>query len=178
MKGNSREEKIEEIVVEALDGLHVDDELAAQIKARLRESHNEESASEVKETKRLQNELARKTKHLGLVYDDRLRDVITVELYKAKRDEIQADIDRIQADLAKLKAHNVKYMDEGITILELLKGIKDVYVAQDAEGKAQTLDVILDKIVLRGKEAHVVWKQPFSYLFDLNRVIQKSGWGE
>lgn len=177
-KGHYREEKIEELVLEALDGLHVDDELAAKIKARLRDSHSEQSTNEAKETRRLQNELARRTRHLQLIYDDRLKEVITVDFYKTKRDEIQADIDRIQTDLAKLKAHNRKYMEEGATIIELLKGVKDAYAAHDAKGKAGILDAILDKIVLRGKDAFVVFREPFSYLFDLNRVIQKSNWGE
>lgn len=173
-----REEKIEEIVVEALGGLCVDEELADAIKARLRSAHAEQTAGEEREARRLQKELARRKKHLGLVYDDRLREVISVDLYKAKSGEIQTEIDRIEADLRTLGTRNLGYKEEGSTILELLRGVKDAYLAQDQEGKAKILDVVLDKIVLRGNQTFVQWREPFQRLFDLNRVIQKSSWGE
>lgn len=101
-----------------------------------------------------------------------------VDLYKAKSQEVQVEIDRLKADLRTLGTRNLGYKEEGSTILELLRGVKDAYVAQDPEGKAKILDVVLDKIVLRGNQTFVQWREPFQRLFDLNRVIQRSSWGE
>jgi hypothetical protein len=141
----------------------------------LKQSHAQQQTSDKKELQRLQSELTRKTNHLDLLYDDRLDGTITKEQYLEKQEAIQLDLRNIKADIEKLGRVNSKYRDEGSTIIDLLGGFKEIYLAADLEGKAKILSAVVDRAVLRGGELHVFWKQPFDILFTLGEGVRKSG---
>jgi hypothetical protein len=53
-----------------------------------------------------------------------------------------------------------------------------VYTAQDYEGKAAILKVILKSVTLRGEEADFVWHEPFDIMFSIGElVISRKRWG-
>jgi hypothetical protein len=54
-----------------------------------------------------------------------------------------------------------------------------VYTAQDYEGKAAILKVILKSVTLRGEEADFVWHEPFDIMFSIGElVLSRKRWGE
>jgi hypothetical protein len=63
-------------------------------------------------------------------------------------------------------------------VIELLKGVKEVYSKADQHGKQKFLDVLVKEIFLK-KEPVVVWQEPFDTLFALGEVFREKGiWGE
>jgi len=133
----------------------------------------------------VQSRLTQRTNHLNLVYEDRLNGVITVEQYKEKRDEIQNEIYHIEEQIKGLGNENVGFKDQGVMILDLIKGVRDTYRKQDLKGKSEILNIVLDKCLLND-EPFFQWKEPFRTLFEINEilkqeqkgVIQLKQWGE
>ncbi|MGA2532714.1 MAG: hypothetical protein ABSG19_06710 [Candidatus Aminicenantales bacterium] len=82
-----------------------------------------------------------------------------------------------EADIEKLGRINRKYKEEGSTVIDLLRGFKEIYQAADLEGKAAILGAVVDRATLRGDDLHVSWKQPFDILFTLGEgVLRNTKW--
>ena len=82
------------------------------------------------------------------------------------------------ADLDRLGRINVKFREQGSLIIELLRGVKEVYSKADQRGKQKFLEVMVKEIVLQ-KDPVVVWQEPFDMLFILGEVFKEKGiWGE
>ena len=172
------EKEIEQFVDGEIGKLYVNDLIAEKVKERLKHAAVREDAAEVKELQRLQSEFSRKTKHLKLSYQDRLDEKITLSQYEEVTAEVQADLDRISADLDRLGRHNVKFREQGSLVIELLRGVKEVYSKADPHGKQKFLEVLVKEIVLQ-KDPVVVWQEPFDMLFTLGEVFREKGiWGE
>ena len=54
-------------------------------------------------------------------------------------------------------------------VIELMAGFKKVYEAADLEGKIRALNVVLDKVTLKGDETWFSWAPPFDQLFFINQ---------
>ncbi len=172
------EKEIEQFVDGEIGKLYVNDLIAAKVKERLKHAAVREDTAEAKELQRLQSEFTRKTKHLKLSYRDRLDEKISMEQYEEVQAEVQADLDQISADLDRLGRHNVKFREQGSLVIELLKGVKEVYSKADQHGKQKFLEVLVKEIILK-KEPVVVWQEPFDTLFALGEVFREKGiWGE
>lgn len=172
------EKEIEQFVDGEIGKLYVNDFIAAEVKERLKRAAVKEDVAEVKELQRLQSEFTRLNKHLRLSYKDRLDEKISIEHYEEIVAETQADLDRISGDLDRLGRHNVKFREQGSLVIELLKGVKEVYSKADQHGKQKFLEVLVKEIVLK-KEPVVVWQEPFDTLFALGEVFREKGiWGE
>jgi site-specific DNA recombinase len=175
--GNFREEKIDAMFAEEMGRLYVDGAIAAKIKARLGELHVEHERGDRKELRRLQAEYTRKTNHLDLVYQDRLDGTISKDDYLRRKVVIEQELRTVQADIEKLGRINRRYKEEGIAIIDLLRGFKRTYQAADSEGKIAILSATVDRAVLRGNELHVFWKQPFETLAILGEGVRtKRSW--
>ncbi|MGD1010562.1 MAG: recombinase family protein [Candidatus Aminicenantales bacterium] len=172
------EAEIGRLIEDAMGKFYVDDFIAEKVRERLKTAHVEEEAFERKESRRLLSEQTRKKNHLDLLYQDRLDGTITKEEYMEKAAAIKAELDRIQLDMAKLNTRNFHYKEQGSQVLELLKGMKDVYHNADLKGKEKILEVMLDHITLRD-EPFFYWQPPFDTLFDLGELfLTKKEWGE
>jgi len=63
-------------------------------------------------------------------------------------------------------------------VIELLRGVKEVYSKADQHAKQKFLEVLVKEIVLQ-KDPVVVWQEPFDTLFALGEVFrEKNKWGE
>jgi len=187
-QGTYPEVEIDNLFAEALGDFYMDAQLAEKIKEHLRETHAESTATEKRELKRLFARQTERNRHLDLLYEDRLNEIITVERYKEKQTEIQNELKQIQEEISKLGKHNAKYREEGSTILELLNGFKKTYLSQDLKGKAQLLSILLERCEIMGSKStnhtgsvidksgtKFLWRQPFNTLFLIGQMSKKPG---
>jgi site-specific DNA recombinase len=173
------EGQIDKMLIDAIGKLYVNDDIAARIREHLRESHTVESAASRRELKRLQARYTERTNHLGLIYEDRLAKIISVDDYTRQRTKIEGELSDIRDQIERLTEHNLDYQHQGSEILELLKGFRDTYVRQGYEGKARILGVMMNRVVLYGKEADFIWHEPFGTLFSIGELVLRSEkWGE
>ncbi len=57
--------------------------------------------------------------------------------------------------------------------------MKQTYANQDLRGKARILQILLDRVIMKGEEANFVWLPPFGTLFNMGElVIRNNRWGE
>jgi site-specific DNA recombinase len=173
--GNFREEKIDAMFAEAMGTLYIDKDIADKIKARLKELHLENEKGDRKELRRLQAEYTRKTNHLELLYGDRLDQTITKDEYLKRKTVIDQELRAVQADIEKLSRVNAKYKEEGIAIIDLLRGFKKTYQAADKEGKVAILSAMVDRATLRANDMFVQWREPFQTLFILGEGVRTKG---
>lgn len=169
---NFRQEKIDEMISEALGELYVSPEIEEQIREQLAESHTEQKTFEKRQLSKLQADYTRRKHHLDILYEDRLNGILTGEQYKEKQTSIQAELSRIQSDIDRLGKTNLRYKEEGSTILELLKGFKQTYLKQDYQNKAKILACVLNRVILGPDGPVFLWKQPFQTLFDINAILK------
>jgi len=182
-----REETIDRLITEAVGSLYVNDVLAARLREHLRTAHDRSEAPRLRELRRLQAAETRLTHKLGLLYDYRLNEDITVDEYRAKRSRIAEELASVRQRIADLGETNAAAEEEGSTILELLKGFRETYVRADTEGKARILNVVLDHVELKGKDgaaSRFVFRPPFNLLFEVGEHVRKASgskvgeWGE
>jgi len=170
-------ERIDAMLTEAIGKLYVDDKIAARIKASLCVSHDVDDAECRRELRRLQTEQRRLTRHLDLIYTDRLDERITPDEYSAHRVRTSDALADVTRRMDGLTERNVDYQEQGSMILELLKGFRETYIGQDHEGKARILAVVLARVTLRGDESDFVWHPPFDVLFSIGELVLKGeGW--
>ncbi len=169
-----RQEEIDRMFAENLGQLYIDRPIAEKIREGLKRSHALQQTSDKRELQRLRSEETRRTNHLDLLYQDRLDGTITKEQYKEKQAAIQQELRNVKADIEKLSCYNSKYKEEGSTIIELIKGFKETYLAADLEGKAEILNAVVDRATLRNGDLFVTWKPPFDTLFILGGGVLKT----
>lgn len=168
-----REEKIDEAIEAEIGKLYVNDFMVEQIRDRLHRMSTEEDAFEARELRRLETEKARRTKHLKLMYHDRLDDKITIEAYQEIHAETQAELDRIAAAIKHLGHRNLKAKEQGVQILSILRGVKEVYHQVDLPGRRKLLEVMLAEVRLQ-KDPSFAWQYPFSALFALGEYFREN----
>jgi hypothetical protein len=168
-----REEKIDEVIEAEIGKLYVNDFMVEQIRGRLHRMSTEEDAFEARELRRLEAERSRLTKHFKLMYRDRLDEKITIEEYQQVHAETQVELDRIAAATKRLGHRNLKAKEQGVQILSILRGVKEVYHQVDLPGRRKLLEVMLDEVRLQ-KDPSFAWQYPFSALFALGEYFRKN----
>lgn len=178
------EEKIDKILSAAIGNLYIDESLAVGVRKHIIGFKNQD---ELKLSTRLANLLQKKDRLsllLRKAWESLAEELISRDEYKKYRNDYQSEIAGIEAETERLSKRNLVFKDEGIIVLDIIKGLKDTYSKQDPKGKAQILNIILDQVIMKGDEAQFCWRPPFDTLFDMGElaskgelVIRKSKWG-
>jgi len=163
------QEEIEGLIGEALGDITINKAMAGEMRKRLKSSHVEHSSTEVREVSRLQAEQSRQTKRINVMQDRLFDGTITNDEYKNRKAEAVAMIASLQLEIDRLRQVNLDYKEQGAQVIELMAGFKKVYEAADLDGKVRILNVVLDKVILKGDETWFNWNPPFDQLFFINQ---------
>ena len=163
------QEEIDDLITEALGEVTINKEMAEEMRKRLKASHAEHSNTEGRELSRLQAEQSRQDRRINVMQDTLFDGTITKEEYKKKKAEAVALIASLQAEIDRLRQVNLDYKAQGAQVIELMAGFKKVYEAADLDGKVRILNVVLDKVILKGDSTWFSWAPPFDQLFFINQ---------
>jgi len=157
----------------ALGNIFINDELAAKVREQLKESNMRQSSDEATEIERLQREQTKWEHRLDQMQYCLFDGTITKEEYMSKKKEAVAVIARTQADIDNLRRFNLRYKEQGVEIIDLIKGFKKIYEEADLDGKVRILDIVLDKVILKAdlEESFFKWKPGFDLLFGAQSFI-------
>ena len=169
---------VDRMIAEALGEVTINKEMAAEMRQRLKASHAEHSSGEARELHRLQAEQSRQTNRIDVMQDNLFDGTITKAEYTKKKGEAVAMIASLQAEIDRLRQVNLDYKAQGAQVIELMTGFKKVYEAADLDGKVRILNVVLDKVILKGDNTWFAWSPPFDTLFTLGSFINQEGKGE
>jgi hypothetical protein len=161
------------LIADALSRFHISDKTKESIRVALLESHEEEAELTKAELQKLQGEFAQNESWLHKLYDDRLKAIVTEDFFKLKYNAIQQRQQEIQAEIEKLKQINEDYMEETLTILELMQGMRNQWIRANLEQKAKIAKILILELQLDDVSCSIEWNIPFDLLYDLENV--KSG---
>jgi DNA invertase Pin-like site-specific DNA recombinase len=172
-----REEAIDALITNELSELYLDDTIIKRTQAALHDSHNHVDEEFRQQRTRLEREQAAHESALSRLIDLEIDGLLSKTDYIAKKAKLQNELTAIQSELKKLGHTNSKFLEQGLNLLDLLKGFKDTYLQASPEAKERLLRVVLDRILLKD-EPVFIWRSPFDLLFSIPKVIRNSGKGE
>jgi hypothetical protein len=163
------QEQVEHMIGEAIGDITINKTMAAEMRKRLKSSHAEHSSTEVCEVSRLQAEQSRQKHRIDVMQDNLFDGTISKDEYKKKKAEAVAMIASLQLEIDRLRQVNLDYKEQGAQVIELMAGFKKVFEAADLDGKVRILNVVLDKVILKGDETWFNWNPPFDQLLFINQ---------
>lgn len=101
---------------------------------------------------------------LNKLYLDKLDGNITQEFWLEKHTQWNRELESIQGNLIGHEKSSVKYLEEGIKILELCTNAYSLYSLREPEEKVKMLKILLSNCTLKGGKVSYTYKEPFDIL--------------
>lgn len=178
-QGYFREDKLMKMVEDQINDLYVDKALVGLIRRELAKDQLKQDAYEKKELQRLEVRRAKIQNILRVALELKADEKITTEEFDAEAQRYRAEKAGLDMAVERLKTTNVQATKETVNLIKLMTGFKDVYCSQPLKVKAEVLKVMVKGGRVKNGELFINWVEPFSYLFEMNELFQKSGvWGE
>lgn len=159
-----REEKLAEVLGDAVRGIQIDNKTLEWIKEALRESHKDEREFHDKAVSNLQVQYKKLQGRIDRSYDDKVDGKISEDFWREKTGSWK---DKQEKLLVRIKAHkgaDTAYLEEGVQILELANRAYSLYLTQSAKEKARLLRAILSNCTLENGTPRFTYRKPFDIL--------------
>jgi site-specific DNA recombinase len=101
---------------------------------------------------------------LDKLYEDKVDGVVSVEFFKRKSAEWDAEQTRILRAIDEHHAANHSYINEGVKLLELAKRAYSLYEKQKADEKRKLLNFVCSNSIWREGRLRVNFRQPFDVI--------------
>ncbi len=138
-----REESLVDQFADALQELHLNDDVMEFLTKALQQSHQDEKRFHEEALTRLSAEHALFQNRLDQMYVDKLDGKIGESFYERKASEWRAEQDRIMEAIQRHRSADRSYLDTGINLLRLASGAHDQFVSQGSEEKRKLLQLIV-----------------------------------
>ncbi|HWR34391.1 MAG TPA: recombinase family protein [Clostridia bacterium] len=157
-----KEEMLEAAYVEAIGRITLPSEFVDWALSVIRENAEEDRRFHLEAAARLDKELVQIQKRLNTMYQDRLSNRISPEMY----DELAASVNREEARLQReIKEHRsdspASYVAESAQVLELAAKARKLFEMQTPRNKRQLLNVVLSNSTWKDGKLSVDYRQPF-----------------
>ena len=159
-----REEKLAEMMGEAIKALEMDDEVYEVMRDALEESQTERKRFVQEQTLRLQGRYQTLQNAIDTAYEDRLRDVIDEQLFKRKSKAWREEMQEIEIELESLRKATESYHDEGLKLIELAQVAHGQYLAANPTKQAKMLKTVVSNLVFDGTSIAATYRKPFDVL--------------
>ncbi len=124
----------------------------------------------------LNKEQGKLQKRRSNLYDKLLDNDIDNDMFKDKEQEIKERLATINYELEQINTSGNNAIRHAKKLLELCKGLYDVYLSVDDKKKAQLLRIIGSNYSLVGTTVSVTYNKPFNFLVNLPDSIIKLRW--
>ncbi len=175
LKTAYREKDIDKVFQENIGDLYVDGEIADKIREELRSGHIRQSLEVKTNLRRLNAEETKNTNKINVLMDGHLEGKIPTEEILEWKVKLEARNQRINEEKRELDKRNFAYVEQGLTVLQLLKGFRETYAKAPLEDKARVLDAVLEKCIIGGEEPIFIFKVPFNFLVQINKIRKTEG---
>ena len=155
--------------------LYFDRALIGLVRRELVKGQLDRDEAEARELRRLETRRAKVDGILHAAIELRAEGKITAEECDAEIRRYRAEKAALDAAVDGLRTTNVQCAKEAVSLLKLMSNFRETYAAQPLEVKAEILKVVVRGGIVKGGRLQLTWEEPFSYLFDMSRVIKKSG---
>ena len=163
----AKEKDLETKIIEVFNNLQIKNtRLADWINKALKESHKEEIDYHNNIINDLNSRSATIQKRLDRLYDDKLDEIITDDMYKRKFQQYTEEKDHIIKSLSDHSQANSKYLEMGVNIYELSQRASELYLKANAQEKRQLINHVLEKITLDNGHLSFNYTKSFSILLN------------
>jgi DNA invertase Pin-like site-specific DNA recombinase len=172
LKTAYREKDIDAVFQKNVSGLYVDPEIADKIREELRSGHIKQSLAVKTDLRRLNSEKTKNTNKLNTLMEEHLEKKITIEEMREWEPKLKERNQRIDEEIRELDKRNFAYVEQGLTVLQLLKNFDDTYARANLEDKSRILDAVLQTCIVGGEEPIFNFRPPFNFLFTISQIMK------
>ena len=159
-----REDRLEALLGELVQRVHIDDESIEWIVATLKESHRDEKAYHEEQTSRLRGEVRKLQDRLSAAYEDKLDGSISEEFWQRKSHEWRSRQLELQRGVEAHQMADGLYLDAGVKILRLSQQMYSLWLSQPQNEKRRLLDILLLNCTFDGENLGPIYEKPFCWL--------------
>ncbi len=159
-----REDRLEALLGELVQRIHIDDETIEWVVAALKESHRDEKAYHDEQITRLQAEIKKLQDRTDIAYEDKLDGKISEEYWERKSRQWRSRQFELRRSVEQHEKASQVYFEEGTTLLKLAQRAYDLWLAQSQIEKRRLLDVLLLNCTFDGEKLVATYKRPFCWL--------------
>jgi hypothetical protein len=138
-----REEELVRQFGEILKQIRIPHELAGKLATVLRESQADKEKFVRTSMLRLQQQQMLLRSKLDRVYEDRLSDAISDELWTTKSAELQEELRRVRTEMERHEGASQAYETAGLQILELAQSAYSSYVTKNPREQARLVKIVV-----------------------------------
>ncbi len=144
---------------------------ADAIRANIKANHAQEIEYKEDTLKALNARYMQLQGRLDMLYNDRLDQKITTDIWEKKQAEVNAEQQEIQEQILKIKNIETKYFEIWLNILDLSQRALEIYKKRSPEERRLLLSHIFSNLMLKDKKVLPLLKKPIEVLS--KRVQQK-----
>ncbi len=164
---------LDEKIAYEFDSLIIPKEIFELVKNALLESHKEEIVTRSILEKDLRNKIENIKRKIDQLYDDKLEGLISLEVYKSKKEELEKELKLLNEKLEDLEQANLDYIDLGVNLLELCNKAKILYENATFEEKQELIHLAFSKILIKDKEINFDYTPWFAILKKHSGLIKE-----
>jgi site-specific DNA recombinase len=163
-KNYIRQENLLEQFDEVVKQISLDEEQKNWIIEALKLSLEDEKEYNQERINSLNVQKSKIKSRLEKIYIDKLDGTITNEFWQERHTQWNNELETIQVVLNAHEKTSVKYLEEGIKILELCTNAYRLYSKKIPEDKVKLLKILLSNSTLKGGKIGYEYKKPFDIL--------------
>ena len=138
------------------------------IQEALKEGHADEIAFREKASAELERQYQTATQRIDKLYDDKIDGRISSEFYDKKLQQYKQEQNNVLDSLNRHRNANLKYFEMGVSILEVTKQARTIYLnpRRTVEQKRMLLSLIFSNPKINGKNVEISYQKPYQFIYD------------
>lgn len=156
-----REEELTALLAQAVEDIHVPDDVAQELAQTLKESHQDKVHFHKSLLEDLQGEYQKLEKRIEKMYEDYLDGRITESFYNKKREEFRERQEKIQLRLSTLQSADEEYYLSVSYLLKVANKAPGLFKSSEVTVKRQILKLLLQNCQVNDASLCVAYRSPF-----------------
>ena len=169
------EEKLDKMFEKTINDISLSKKKFDWLKEALKQSSDNSTECAENTLNRLENEKKALKDRLSRLYDDKLDKKISESFWKEKKAEYDFKLLETENRITETSNNSAYNFDEGITALELAKGLISRYKNSEMRKKGELLKIVSLNHTFDGENLSPIYKKPFDILAEGSKDIV---WGE
>jgi site-specific DNA recombinase len=172
----TREEIIEEQILEILRSLHLGEKAAEIVREKIIDKKEEEEGFKKIRVEDLKQQYQRMVNWVDKLYDDKVAGLIDEEMYLRKSQDYLKRKEEITTTLESYNNGELNTFELSLNVLDLADRAVEIYKRRNPEEKRMLLNLLLSNAVLKDKKLDLSLKIPFNYVMEYKKTANWSGW--
>jgi site-specific DNA recombinase len=171
----TREETIEEQVLEVLKSLSLGERVAGIVKEKIIAKKEEEEGFKRMRIEDLKQQYQRMIDWIDRLYDDKMAGLIDEEMYRRKSQDYLRRKEEIATTLESYNNGELNTFELSLDVLDLANRAAEIYKRRTPEEKRLLLKILLLNASLKDKKVDFTLRNPFNYIVEYKK---SENWSE